>query len=181
MNILIASIIYMSLIPPFTLFDFSPKGNLDTWLVVNDVVMGGRSNSRFYIGDEGHAIFEGTVSLENYGGFASVRYQFDKLPANEYNSCEIRLRGDGKRYQFRVKSSRFDRASYITYFETNGEWQTVKIPLSEMYPYFRGVRLNQPNYPGEVLEEIAFLIGNKKAERFLLEIDWIKLVQDTSR
>jgi len=170
----------MLTISPYTLFDFNPKSNLDKWFVVDDVVMGGRSNSRFYLGDEGHAIFEGKVSLENNGGFSSVRFQFDRIAVNEYNHCEIRLRGDGKKYQFRVKSNRRERASYITYFETNREWQIVKIPLSEMYPSFRGMRLNMPDYPGEVMEEIVFLINNKKAENFRLEIDWIRLIQDTS-
>jgi hypothetical protein len=102
------------------------------------------------------------------------------MEVKEYTSCKICLKGDSRKYQFRVKTSRYDRASYISYFETTGEWQTVKISLSEMYPYFRGMRLNQPNYPGEVMEEIAILIGNKKAESFLLEIDWIKLTNDTS-
>jgi hypothetical protein len=142
--------------------------------------MGGRSDGRFYIGNGGHAVFEGTVSLENNGGFSSARYYMGTLPVNGFNSCEIRLKGDGKKYQFRVKSKRSDRASYISHFGTTGEWQIVKIPLSEMYPSFRGMRLNQPNYPGNFLEEIVFLIGNKKAESFRLEIDWIRLTNDTS-
>jgi hypothetical protein len=37
------------------------------------------------------------------------------------------------------------------------------------------MRLNMPNYPGEVLSEYSFLISNKKNERFTLEIDKIWL------
>ncbi|WP_286938426.1 MULTISPECIES: hypothetical protein [unclassified Algoriphagus] len=40
---------------------------------------------------------------------------------------------------------------------------------------FRGRDLNMENFPGDQVEEIAFLIGNKKAESFKLEIDYIKL------
>jgi hypothetical protein len=56
-------------------------------------------------------------------------------------------------------------------FLTSGEWQEIKIPLKEMYPSFRGRRLNQPNFSTHYMEEIAFLIGNKKEENFELLID----------
>ena len=180
MNILLTSIVYLSMLQPHVLVDFSEKSSLGSWLIVNDVVMGGRSASQMYIGEDGHAIFEGDVSLENNGGFASARYRFRKIDVSGYNTAVIRLKGDGKKYQFRVKSSRSERASYITYFETTGEWQTVRIPLSEMYPTWRGMRLDLPDYPGKFMEEITFLVGNKKEESFKLEIDWIKLKREIS-
>jgi hypothetical protein len=61
-------------------------------------------------------------------------------------------------------------------FKTTGEWQEIEIPFSEMYPRFRGYRLDIPNYQGESLTEIAFLIGNKVRETFQLEIDYINLM-----
>ncbi|HAY89991.1 MAG TPA: CIA30 family protein, partial [Bacteroidetes bacterium] len=65
--------------------------------------------------------------------------------------------------------------SYVYDFQTNGEWQTVTIPLAKMYPSFRGRKLNIPNFNHSQLEEIAFLIGNKKAESFELMIDKVEL------
>lgn len=44
-----------------------------------------------------------------------------------------------------------------------------------MYPTFRGRKLDSPNYSADGIEEIAFLIGNKRAESFKLEIDAISL------
>lgn len=157
------------------LFDFEKGSDLANWNIVDDVVMGGRSDGGLRINDEGHAVFQGKVSLENNGGFSSLRYNFRQKKVAAYSNVVIRLKGDGKRYQFRVKSNRYDRHSYIYYFETTGDWQTIKVPLSEMYPTFRGRQLNMPNYPGKEMEEIAFLIGNKKAEAFSLEIDRIGL------
>ena len=55
-----------------TLFDFSTATNAPAWQVVNDDVMGGVSTSRFSV-TNGVAVFRGEVSLENNGGFASVR------------------------------------------------------------------------------------------------------------
>ena len=87
----------------------------------------------------------------------------------------IRIKGDGKCYQFRVKSNKYDRHSYVHDFETSGNWQTIEIPLLEMKPKFRGRGLDISNYQGEVMEEIAFFIANKKAESFKLELDNIAL------
>ena len=155
------------------LFDFSSGSTLSNWYVMDDVVMGGRSQGQFDTTNEGFAQFYGNVSLENNGGFSSVRLQPGKQEIKGYTQCRIRLKGDGKRYQFRVKRGLDDRHSYIKYFETTGDWQTIIIPLEECYPTFRGRRLDMDNYNVDHLSEISFLVGNKKAESFCLILDWM--------
>lgn len=157
------------------IFDFNKESDLSNWVIVDDVVMGGRSDGSFMLSPEGHGVFQGNVSLENNGGFSSLRYRFRAQRTSEYNTVVLHLKGDGKIYQFRAKTNAFDRQSYVSEFKTNGEWQKIEIPLSSLYPTFRGIRLNMDNYPGQKMEEIAFLIGNKKPESFRLEIDKIEL------
>lgn len=161
--------------PSLVLFDFSVEADLSRWYVLDDGVMGGLSQGRMSVSEEGHAVYEGFVSLENNGGFSSLRYRTGQQQLEGQQFAKLRIKGDGKSYQFRVKSSMRERFSYIYTFQTSGEWETVSIPLAEMYPSFRGMRLNMDNYPGEQLAEIAFLIGNKKAEKFRLQIDSIVL------
>ena len=160
---------------PFVLFDFSKESNIQNWSVVNDGVMGGLSRGRFSVNEEGHGLFKGNVSLENNGGFSSVRYNFESKSVNRFKKITLRLKGDGKQYQIRVKARISDYFSYIVYIKTNGEWQTLEIPFSEMAPSFRGNKLDLPNYTGEYMEQIAILIGNKKQENFELNIDEIVL------
>ncbi len=157
------------------IFDFQSTADIKNWYVVDDVVMGGRSTGSFMLNSEGHGEFRGKVSLENDGGFSSVRYRFESLQVSDYEIVKIRLKGDGKSYQFRVKSSADERYSYIAHFDTNGDWQTIEIPFEGMYPSFRGNKLDLPNYPGETMVEMAFLISNKKAETFTLLLDRIDL------
>jgi len=163
----------LSITNHMTLYDFSTNSDLSNWTVVNDVVMGGRSEADFSVNSDGHAVFHGEVSLENNGGFSSVRHRFAQKKAEDYDTMVIRLKGDGKRYQFRVKTASSDRHSYIYHFQTTGDWQIIEIPFTEMYPGFRGNKLDMPNYPGKEMEEIAFLIANNKAEAFNLELDKI--------
>jgi hypothetical protein len=120
-------------------------------------------------------VFSGSVSLDNYGGFSSVRHQFKTKDISQYKKIIIRLKGDGKAYQFRIKNSRRDYHSYITSFKTSSDWETISINMSDMYPAFRGRNLNMDNLKPNKIQEIAFLIGNKRAETFRLEIDSISL------
>lgn len=158
-----------------TIFNFTSNSDISNWSIVDDVVMGGRSDGGFNINKEGHGEFSGKVSLENNGGFSSLRYNFDTTSASSYSKFVIRLKGDGKSYQFRVKDKRNNRHSYIYKFDTTKDWQTIEISFSEMQAKFRGYKVDIPNYEGNQMEEIAFLIGNKKAEAFKLLIDSISL------
>ena len=160
---------------PILIFDFKSSSDLSNWKVVNDDVMGGTSKSKFYLNPEGHGCFEGTVSLENNGGFCSVKYDLNSITLDRNKIICLRIKGDGKNYQFRVKTNKSDSHSYVYPFHTSGDWQNIEIPVSEFYPSFRGRKLDIPNYDGSRLEEIAFLIGNKKGENFQLFIDTIEV------
>lgn len=157
------------------LFDFSTTTATDSWQVINDGFMGGRSQSNLSISESGHGVFKGQVSLENNGGFCSVRLRIKKTNIADRTTVFLRIKGDGKRYQFRLKPNANDYYNYIAYFDTNGDWETIQIPLKVFYPNFRGRKLDMSNFDQQQLEEMGFLIGNKKADSFTLEIDSIWL------
>ena len=162
---------------PAVLADFSNSENFKLWKVVNDGVMGGESIASFEQTAEGNALFKGHVSLENNGGFSSVRYSFDKKALDKKVSkiC-IKLKGDQKNYQLRVKNDQSERHAYKFEFATSGEWETIEIKVTDMSPTYRGMAPNLPNYKAETLGEIGFLIANKKQENFALVIAkiWIE-------
>lgn len=176
MKYIICLLIISFFVNEVTVFDFDKDSNPKSWFIEDDVVMGGRSDGHFYINDDFNGVFHGHVSLENNGGFSSVRHQLPQtLDAGEYEKFVIRVKGDGKRYQLRIKNSKDNYQSYIAYFETNGKWQLVEVPFREMKATHHGRMLNMPNYPGKQLDEVAFLIGNKKEQDFKLEIDYINV------
>ena len=158
-----------------SIYDFSKNSKVSDWIIVDDVVMGGRSNGRFSLDEDGNGVFSGTVSTENYGGFSSVRYQFDKINTVSDSKISIRMKGDGKEYQIRIKDKISKYYSYITTFKTSGNWQEISINMKDLYPSFRGQNLDLPNYNSNSFEELVFLIGNKKNESFQLVIDKIEL------
>ncbi len=153
------------------IYDFNANTNLKDWQTVNDGVMGGISTSTLTLSEDHHGLFSGHVSLENNGGFASVMLStFVELESPE-QSITIKVKGDGKKYQLRLKSSERQYQSYIKTFKTNGEWQTLTFQLNEFEPSFRGRALDMPNFNFDKIEEVRFLIGNKKEQDFELLID----------
>lgn len=157
------------------IYDFNKDSAPKDWRIIDDGVMGGVSQGKFSIDTEGNGVFEGTISLENNGGFSSVRYGFDAIKVNPQSTISIRLKGDGKAYQFRIKDKSNAYYSYIITFKTTGKWETINIKLSDLYPSFRGRKLDLPNFNSDSFEEIVFLIANKQNESFKLVLDKIDL------
>ena len=147
------------------------------WQAVNDGVMGGRSDGRFRLDDAGQMEFFGTLSLENNGGFASVRTMGRNLGLKPDDVIVARVKGDGRTYTFNVYAGR-NRTSYSyrqEFATTKGEWIEVAFPVDAFTATWRG-RV----FPNEKLEPTAvtgvgFLLGDKKPGPFKLDIDWIKV------
>lgn len=159
------------------LLDFENAEGSPKWFAVNDGVMGGLSKGGPETKD-GSLHFTGVLSLENNGGFSSIRtdgrYDFSGKKA-----MVMRVKGDGRKYQLRLATDARYRGSAVSYgaeFATEkGEWTEVKIPLGNLSPSWRGMKLDGPALDASKVEEIGILIGDKKAGAFALEVDWISV------
>ncbi|WP_136799355.1 CIA30 family protein [Desulfosediminicola ganghwensis] len=158
------------------MFDFENPADLQDWRVVNDGVMGGLSRGENIRTDSGTAVFRGTLSLENNGGFSSTRTLPRPHRLDGYDGIVLRVRGDGNTYQFRLRlDSSFDGVAYRYTFQTEADtWVMVEVPFSECVPVFRGRMLSgvDPVSPGKI-QQIGFLISEKQAGPFRLEVDLI--------
>lgn len=157
------------------IFSFSNESILKEWRIVNDDVMGGISKSNLIINNDGHGFFFGNISTSYNGGFASIRYNCKRQYLNEYKNLVLKIKGDKKEYQLRIKSSLGDYFSYVYPFKTSGEWEFITIPLNRMHPSYRGKKLNMKNFNKNYFEQISFLISNNKNENFNILIDRIIL------
>ena len=124
------------------LFDFtSPSPQMqEIWGAVDDVVMGGVSQSGIRFADN-RAIFTGNVSTENNGGFASVRTRNLEPPLDlsSYEGIELKVKGDGKRYKFIARcEGKWDGIGYCYSFDTVYDFPTtIQIPFADLIPVFR--------------------------------------------
>ena len=149
----------------------------EPWRSVNDGVMGGISFCSMVRVDD-MLRFEGELSLENNGGFASVRRLVD-LEISAAVGVRLKLRGDGREYQFRLRThDRLDGIAWRAKFQTTGDWQTVNFEFKEFEPVFRGRLLADagPLIPGEI-RQIGLMLADKQPGRFRLDIRSIEFRQ----
>ena len=161
-----------------TLFEFSGADSAKEWQTVNDGVMGGVSDGRFKIIDAKTMEFFGTLSLANNGGFASVRTKPKNLGIEQGDTLVAKVRGDGREYMLNLYPNRQRVAySYRAAIQTKkDQWIEVKIPLDtfEATSFGRIVTNAGAVKPAEI-NSIGFMLGDKKAGPFKLEIEWIKV------
>jgi monofunctional biosynthetic peptidoglycan transglycosylase len=160
-----------------TIIDFN-KADRGGWYTINDGVMGGVSQSDIRRTDQGTGVFEGVLSLENKGGFASVRVAVERSNLATYSGIEIRVRGDGRTYQLRLRTNdSFDGIAYRADFETrDGEWITTRIPFDKFLPGFRGRTLSDAApLDTSQIQQLGFMLADKKPGPFSLEIDFVRV------
>jgi NADH dehydrogenase [ubiquinone] 1 alpha subcomplex assembly factor 1 len=161
------------------LFEFVKSEAADTWQVVNDGVMGGISDGRFRITADKKMEFFGTLSLENNGGFASVRSRQRNLGLRKGDTILLRVRGDGREYSLNLYDpGRMMAFSYRAVFATQkDEWIEVRIPLKSFVATSFGEIVDSPPLDSSNINALGFLLSDKKAGPFKLEIDWIKVIR----
>jgi monofunctional biosynthetic peptidoglycan transglycosylase len=158
--------------------DFKPENRLE-WQIINDGVMGGLSEGLFRINPDHTADFQGNVSLENNGGFASVRALLKEASSGNFKKIVVRIKGDGKIYSFRIRSDRnFDGVAYACNFRTiEDEWTEYEYTPTDFTPTFRGrILSNVVPLKETQINQIGFLIAEKQSGHFELKIDWIKII-----
>ena len=165
---------------PQSLFDFTGADAAKEWQTINDGVMGGVSEGKFKITDKKTLEFFGTLSLENNGGFASVRSKAKKLGLEKGDTLVARIRGDGREYSMNLYLNKpLIAFSYRATVQTKkDEWIEVKLPLDKFVAtsFGRVVKDAGPVDPKEI-NGLGFLLGDKKAGPFKMEVESIKVAR----
>lgn len=159
-----------------TLIVIATPGHRLAWHSVDDVVMGGRSASSFAETADGHVLFQGFVSLDDGGGFASGRAATGGLDLSGCAGIGLRIRGDGKRYRFRLKDDeRLDGVVHQAGFDTrDGLWRDLRLSFGEFVPTLRG-RTAGDAAPLDLrrVAQVGLLVADRQEGPFRLEIERI--------
>jgi NADH dehydrogenase [ubiquinone] 1 alpha subcomplex assembly factor 1 len=162
------------------LLDFTGPDAAETWQAVNDGVMGGISDGRFRITDDNTMEFFGTLSLENNGGFASVRTKPLALGVKAGDTLAVRVKGDGREYVLNIytKSRRMAFSYRAPIPTTKDQWTEVEIPLADFIPTAFGRRVQGmgPVEPDQI-NGLGFMLSDKKPGRFRIQVEWVKVAR----
>ncbi len=154
------------------LTDFTSSSADLGWYVVNDNVMGGRSEGTFDQ-EHGKLYFSGNTNT-NGGGFSSIRADAAKLDLSGHAGIRLRIKGDGRRYTWRLTTAARWRGRQVSYwadFQTRDDtWTTVDIPFSVFIPRFRGYRLNGPAIDPGQITGMGLMIYDKQDGPFAVSL-----------
>ena len=159
--------------------EFTPEesGKLD-WRIVDDGVMGGLSQGKREISKDGILRFFGTLSLENNGGFSSLRTGDVKLDLSGAEGVILRVKGDGRTYQLRFSTDAEYRGREMSFqagFSTEkGEWTEVKVPFKRLAGTWRGQDLPDKIFDPSKIRRLGLQLADKKEGSFELRVDWIR-------
>lgn len=152
--------------------DFSDPEETRRWSAVHDRVMGGVSEGGLEFDTAGFARFAGVVSLDFGGGFASVRRAPADLGMADARALRIRVRGDGKTYQLRLRpGNRLDGVTWQSTFVPGEDWSDVVLPLADFKPVFRGRPVPEAGaLDRAAARQVGFLIAGRQSGPYRLEI-----------
>lgn len=146
------------------------------WRAVNDGVMGGLSKGEPTIKD-GIMTFKGIISLKNNGGFSSARTAKQLMDLSAFDGLEIRIKPDSRKYRLTIESQKTPRFFQLQYWAElkvkPGVWQTLRVPFNKFYPTSFGRRLPLPKLNRKRINAIGFMLYDKKAGAFEINVDSI--------
>jgi NADH dehydrogenase [ubiquinone] 1 alpha subcomplex assembly factor 1 len=158
--------------------DFAGPDTAQQWQAVNDGVMGGISDGRFRITPDKTLEFFGTLSLENNGGFASVRTKPADLDIKAGDTIIVRVKGDGREYVLNLytKSRRMAFSYRAPLPTTKDEWTEVRVPLADFIPTAFGRRVQGmgPVEPDQI-NGLGFMLSDKQPGKFQIQVEWVKV------
>ncbi|MEM9364318.1 MAG: CIA30 family protein [Bacteroidota bacterium] len=168
--------IILTIVPVDTNFDFGSKKDGIDWKPIDDGVMGGLSKGNVNL-TENTLNFYGEVSLDNYGGFTSVKSPFGNYNLSGLKKVIVRYRTEGQSISISLENSeQFFRPYYkLLLPETDGEWKTLELNVSDFKQYNLG-QVTETSITDEFLENvkrIGFITSKKSAGKFNIEVDYL--------
>ena len=146
-----------------------------SWSTVNDTVMGGRSRAKVGVTEGGTVSWSGYLSLENNGGFSSIRSQPTRYDWSAYDGVEVVVEGQGREIQ--VSLQRGDmvvraggyRASVST--EKSGETRVI-IPFAAFQLKRFGRAINGPALKTGLksIGQLGLLLADKRQGPFSITL-----------
>jgi hypothetical protein len=163
------------------LFRFDQPAAAAAWQAVDDRVMGGVSRSRMRHDPAGHVVFEGRLSLDQGGGFASVRADVAvPVDIKAPRAWLLEVRGDGRRYKFNLRTSdAFDGVNHQASFEAPADqWIVVNLAITDFVPTFRGRRVDAPPLAFARVRAVGLMLADRQPGAFALALRRIAIVGD---
>ncbi|MFT6289694.1 MAG: hypothetical protein ACJAR2_000279 [Ilumatobacter sp.] len=163
------------------LTDFTPDDPV--WVVVNDGVMGGRSDGVLEVTNSVMR-FSGTVVTQG-GGFTSVRLRLNGGELAGTTRVELRVRSDQRTYGLTFNDAAITNGRSVAHradlsvapeVDSDG-WGITTLSFDELSASVFGRSIEAAPFDPAGAQEIGIIIADAVDGPFVLEVDWIDACQ----
>ena len=155
------------------LHDLTLLKGIEQWRSIDDLVIGGSSQSRLSMGETGGIIFAGTICCDGRSGYASIRSSTNLFNLSQYSGLTLKVKGDARRYKLSLRcATDFEGISYRVGFNTgNGVEQTIHLNWDVFVPTYHDRILAAPaSLDPSQIRSVGFVVAGKQSGSFRLEI-----------
>lgn len=156
---------------------FPDPASVRAWRPIDDRVMGGQSRSSAnWSSSDAALVFSGQLSLEQGGGFASLRAEFDPLDLSGSRGLRLMVRGDGRDYRINLRDRSLAQAAddgtqFRATFRADSRWETRQLPWTDFIATRRGRALPEPrSLRIDALVSLGWMTAFREPGPFRLEV-----------
>ena len=157
------------------------NGKNKDWILISDNIMGGVSKSKLEYLDDSF-LLTGNISLDNYGGFSSIKTKYENFDLTDYKGVKIRFKSSKQKFAFTLEESKnWTSPNFKGDFNSTKEntWEVITIYFKD----FKEYQIGEPT--GNMLKtsslknivRLGIITTDKKEGPFTIEVDYVEFVK----
>jgi monofunctional biosynthetic peptidoglycan transglycosylase len=151
------------------------------WVLLSDNIMGGITKSKIEY-TINSVILSGNISLDNYGGFSSIKTKYKRVDLSKYIGIKIKFKSTNQKFAFTLEDNQnWTQPNYKCEFSPKKDdtWEEVIIYFKD----FQEIVIGEPT--GNMMESkslnnivrMGIMTYEKKEGHFSLEVDYIEFIK----
>ena len=151
------------------------------WVLLSDNIMGGVTKSKIEYTNNS-VLLSGNISLDNYGGFSSIKTKYKSVDLSDYNGIKIKFKSTNQKFAFTLEDNQnWTKPNFKREFSPKKDdtWEELIIYFKD----FQEVIIGEPTgnkMKSESLKNIVrmgIMTYEKKEGPFSLEVDYIEFIK----
>jgi len=151
------------------------------WLLLSDNIMGGVTKSKIEY-TSNSVLLSGDISLDNYGGFASMKTKYKSVDLSKYIGIKIKFKSTNQKFAFTLEDNQnWTQPNYKREFSSKKDdtWEEVTIYFKD----FQEIVIGAPTGNMMKLKSLKNIVRmgimtyEKKEGPFSLEVDYLEFIK----
>jgi hypothetical protein len=165
-----------------SIIDFgNSAGKNQEWILLSDNIMGGVTKSKIEY-TTNSVLLSGNISLDNYGGFSSIKTKYKSVDLSKYNGIKIKFKSTNQKFAFTLEDNQdWTQPNYKREFSSKKDdtWEEVIIYFKD----FQEIVIGEPT--GNMMKSkslknivrMGIMTYEKKEGPFSLEVDYVAFIK----